>query len=181
MRVFLLRFVRVGNPAAQLTDMYDTSPESRARGAVYRLLFISIAFIYGGYKEKCSLAFRSYVIKRNIDCCDFPQFQCMQKMFNPLLFGPFIVHSLAQENQSIAWQVSPKYPKIECQICSQGRLSPSLSVLLLWGQIQTSKQIIQSTRYNVSFHLANLLILFDSRTYQHCSSCENVEIQGKLS
>ena len=39
MRVFLLRFVRVGDPTAQLTDMYDTSPESPARGAVYRLPF----------------------------------------------------------------------------------------------------------------------------------------------
>ena len=68
-RVFLLRFVRVGDPTAELTDMYDTAPESRARGAVYRLLFISIAFIYGEYKAKCNLAFR-----RNIDCCDFPQF-----------------------------------------------------------------------------------------------------------
>ena len=73
MRVFLLRFVTVGDPTAQLTDMYDTSPESRARGAVYRLLFISIAFIYGEYKAKCNLASRN-VIKRNRDCCDFPQF-----------------------------------------------------------------------------------------------------------
>ena len=32
--------------------MYDTSPESWARGAVYRLLFISIAFICCEYKEK---------------------------------------------------------------------------------------------------------------------------------
>ena len=75
MRVFLLRFVTVGDPTAQLTDMYDTSPESRARGAVYRLLFISIAFIYGEYKAKYNLASRrNYVIKRNRDCCDFPQF-----------------------------------------------------------------------------------------------------------
>ena len=50
MPVFLLRFVRVGDPTAQLTDMYNTSPESRARGAVYRLLFISIDFISGEYK-----------------------------------------------------------------------------------------------------------------------------------
>ena len=60
-----MRFVRVGDPTAQLTDMYDTSPESRARGAVYRLLFISIAFIYGEYKAQCNMAFRSYVMKRN--------------------------------------------------------------------------------------------------------------------
>ena len=65
MRVFLLRFVRVGNPTAQLTDMYDTSPESQALGAVYRLLFISIAIIYGEYKAQCNMAFRSYVMKRN--------------------------------------------------------------------------------------------------------------------
>ena len=74
MRVFLLRFVRVGDPTAKLTDMYDTSPESQAHGAVYRLLFISIAFIYSEYKAKCNLASRSCVIKRNRDCCDFPQF-----------------------------------------------------------------------------------------------------------
>ena len=74
MRVFLLRSVRVGDPTAQLTDMYNTSPESRARGAVYRLLFISIVFIYGEYRAKCNLASRSCVIKRNRDCCDFPQF-----------------------------------------------------------------------------------------------------------
>ena len=52
MRVFLLRFVRVGNPTAQLTDMYDPSPESWACGAVYRLFFIPIAFIYCEYKAK---------------------------------------------------------------------------------------------------------------------------------
>ena len=74
MRVFLLRFVRVGDPTAQLTDMYDTSPESPARGAVYRLLFISIAFIFSEYKAKCNLASRSYVVKKNRDCSDFPQF-----------------------------------------------------------------------------------------------------------
>ena len=75
MRVFLLRFVRDGNSTAQLTDMYDTLPESRACGAVYSLLFISIAFIYGENKAKCNLASRrSYVIKRHRDCCDFPQF-----------------------------------------------------------------------------------------------------------
>ena len=72
--VFLLLFVRVGDPTTQLTDMYDTSPESRACGAVYRLLFISIALIYGEYKAKCNLASRSYVVKRTRDCCDFPQF-----------------------------------------------------------------------------------------------------------
>ena len=88
MPVLLLRFVRVGDPTAELTDMYDTSPESRACGAVYRLLFISIALIYGEYKAKCNLAFRSYVMKRNRDCCDFP--------------GPFVVLTLAQENQSIS-------------------------------------------------------------------------------
>ena len=65
MRVFLLRFVRVGDPTAELTDMYDTSPESRARGAVDRLLFISIASIYGEYKAKCHLVSRSYIVKRN--------------------------------------------------------------------------------------------------------------------
>ena len=75
MRVFLLRFVRVGDPTAQLTDMYDTSPESRVCGAVDRLLFISIALICGMNKAKCNLASRrSYVIKRNRDCCDFPKF-----------------------------------------------------------------------------------------------------------
>ena len=63
MRVFLLRFVRVGDPMAELADMNDTSPESRARGAVYRLLFISIALIYGEYKAKCNLASRSCVIR----------------------------------------------------------------------------------------------------------------------
>ena len=52
MRVFLLWFVRVGDPTAQLTNMYATSPESGASGAVYRLLFISIAFIYCEYKAK---------------------------------------------------------------------------------------------------------------------------------
>ena len=51
MRVFLFKFVRVGD---RLQKMYDTSPESWARGAVYRLLFISIAFIYGEYKAKCN-------------------------------------------------------------------------------------------------------------------------------
>ena len=47
MRVFLLQFVRVGDQTAELTDMYNTLPESLARGAVYRLLFISIVLIYG--------------------------------------------------------------------------------------------------------------------------------------
>ena len=74
MRVFLLRFVRLGNPTAKVTDMYETSSESQARGAVYRLPFISIAFIYGEYKAYATnLAFRSR-LKRNIDCCGFPQF-----------------------------------------------------------------------------------------------------------
>ena len=50
MRVFLLRYVRVGDPTPQLTDICDTSPESRACGLVYRLLFILLAFIYGEYK-----------------------------------------------------------------------------------------------------------------------------------
>ena len=45
-------FVRLGNPMAQLTKLYDTSPESWARGAVYRLFFIPIAFIYCEYKAK---------------------------------------------------------------------------------------------------------------------------------
>ena len=56
MRVFLLWFVRVGDSMAQLTNVYDTSPESWARGAVYRLLFISIAFIYCEYKAKSKMA-----------------------------------------------------------------------------------------------------------------------------
>ena len=50
MRVFLLRFVRVGDPMAQLTDMYDTSPLKAV--LIDLLLFISIAFIYGEYKAK---------------------------------------------------------------------------------------------------------------------------------
>jgi len=74
MQVFLLWFVRLGDPTVQQTDMYDTSSESRARGAVYRLLFISIAFISGDYKAKYNLASRSYAIKINIYCFDFPQF-----------------------------------------------------------------------------------------------------------
>ena len=53
---FLLWFVRVGDPTAQLTNMYATSPESGASGAVYRLLFISIAFIYCEYKAKSKMA-----------------------------------------------------------------------------------------------------------------------------
>ena len=65
MRVFLLWFVRVGDPTTQLTNMYDTSPESWAHGAVDRLLFISIASIYGEYKAKCNLVSRSYIVKRN--------------------------------------------------------------------------------------------------------------------
>ena len=55
MRVFLSWFVRVGDSMAQLTNVYDTS-ESWARGAVYRLLFISIAFIYCEYKAKSKMA-----------------------------------------------------------------------------------------------------------------------------
>ena len=49
MRVFLLRFVRVGASMARLTNMYDTSSESWAHGAVDRLLLISIAFIHCEY------------------------------------------------------------------------------------------------------------------------------------
>ena len=47
-----MRFVRVGDLTVGLTNMYDTSPESWAHGAVYRLLFVSIAFICCEYKEK---------------------------------------------------------------------------------------------------------------------------------
>ena len=54
MRVLILRCVRVGDPTAHLADMYDTSPESQARGAVYRLLFISIDIISGEYKANAT-------------------------------------------------------------------------------------------------------------------------------
>ena len=94
MRVFLLRFVKVGDPTAQLTDMYHTSPESRVCGAVYRLLFISIAFIYSEYKAKCNLASRSYVVKRNRDFIDYNnRILVLIKMFNTFLFGPFVVYN----------------------------------------------------------------------------------------
>ena len=56
MRVFLLWFVRVGDLTAQLTNMCDTSPESWDHGAVYRLLYIVIAFIYCEYKAKSKVA-----------------------------------------------------------------------------------------------------------------------------
>ena len=94
MRVFLLRFVRVGDPTANLTDMYDTSPGSQAHGAVYRLLFISIAFIFSEYKAKCNLASRSYVVKRNRDFIDYNnRILVLIKMFNTFLFGPFVVYN----------------------------------------------------------------------------------------
>ena len=57
MRVFLLWFVRVGDLTAQLTNMCDTSLESWDHGAVYRLLYIVIAFIYCEYKAKSKVAF----------------------------------------------------------------------------------------------------------------------------
>ena len=57
MQVFLLWFVRVDDSMAQLTNVYDTSPESWACGAVYRLLFISMTFISCEYKAKSKVAF----------------------------------------------------------------------------------------------------------------------------
>ena len=92
MRVFLLQFVRVGDPTAQLTDMYDTSPESRARGAVYRLLFISIAFIYGEYKAKCNLASRSCVI-REIEIAVISLNFNAYKKFQPITIWTFLVYT----------------------------------------------------------------------------------------
>ena len=40
----------------RLVKMYDTSPESWAHEAAYRLFFISIAFIYCEYKAKSKMA-----------------------------------------------------------------------------------------------------------------------------
>ena len=42
---FILRFVRVGDPKARLTNMYDTSAKSWASGAVDGLLFSSLPFV----------------------------------------------------------------------------------------------------------------------------------------
>ena len=45
MGVFHLWFVRLGDPTAQQINMYDTSPESWACGAVYRLCLMLIQSI----------------------------------------------------------------------------------------------------------------------------------------
>ena len=47
-----LMFVRVGGPLKQCTEKYDSSPESCALGAVYRLLLLKLALNYCEYKAK---------------------------------------------------------------------------------------------------------------------------------
>ena len=49
-----MRFVRVGVPMTCPMNMYDTSPESWAKGAVYRLLLMSVAFCYLQSKKQNS-------------------------------------------------------------------------------------------------------------------------------
>ena len=89
-RVFLLWFVRLGNPTAQLTKMYDTSPESWARGAVYRLFFIPIAFIYCEYKAKKQSGFGAELSREVKLAVISHNFSASRKMFNILPFGPFM-------------------------------------------------------------------------------------------
>ena len=100
MRVFLLKFVRVGD---QLPNMYDTSPESWARGAVYRLFFIPIAFIYCEYKAKKQSGFGAELSREVKLAVISHNFSAIRKMFNISSFGPFVDYSLALDNQCIAW------------------------------------------------------------------------------
>ena len=88
-------FVRLGNPTARLTKMYDTSPESWARGAVYRLFFIPIAFIYCEYKAKKQSGFGAELSSEVKLAVISHNFSASRKMFNILPFGPFVDYSLA--------------------------------------------------------------------------------------
>ena len=51
----------VGLAMTQLTNMYDTSPDSYVYGAVYRLLLMSTALSYCEYKVKTEVAFLTQV------------------------------------------------------------------------------------------------------------------------
>ena len=88
-------FVRLGNPMAQLTKMYYTSPESWARGAVYRLFFIPIALIYCEYKAKKQSVFWAELSREVKLAVISHNFSASRKMFNILPFGPFVDYSLA--------------------------------------------------------------------------------------
>ena len=77
--------------------MYDTSPESWARGAVYRLFFIPIAFIYCEYKAKKQSGFGDELsrdVKLAVICHNFcASRKCSTYYILP--FGPFVDYSLA--------------------------------------------------------------------------------------
>ena len=85
-------FVRVGYPMARLTKMYDTSPKSWARGAVYRLFFIPIAFIYCEYKAKKQSAFGAELSREVKLAVISHNFSGSRKISS---FGPFVDYSLA--------------------------------------------------------------------------------------
>ena len=88
-------FVRHGNPTAQLTKMYDTLSKSWARGAVYRLFFIPIAFICCEYKAKKRSGFGDELSREVKLAVISHNFSASRKMFNILPFGPFVDYSLA--------------------------------------------------------------------------------------
>ena len=64
--------------------MYDTSPESWALGAVYRLFFIPIALIYCEYKAKKQSAFGAELSREVKLAVISHNFSASRKMFNIL-------------------------------------------------------------------------------------------------